>query len=241
MNVIPNFKRFLNDSFPSFFKGVKSIIHFLLRPYYKYRNKKRNKIYYSHALDVFSVFCSSLKQANIVFWPTFGTLIGAVREHGFIKHDFDIDVGILDDTNLILLNNVLTEHGFSVKRKIDIYSKHGETQGSEFTYSLNGVSIDVFLFHRENVHVYTHDFLDGKAQINYIIYRTVRKITLPFDGLMPYTFLGNEVHIPINYDAYLSAHYGSDYMIPNPNWTTLSSPAAQVVEDAIGLVYLHNE
>ncbi|THD24903.1 hypothetical protein D915_004321 [Fasciola hepatica] len=44
------------------------------------------------------LFWSELtKKHNIVWWITFGTLIGAVRDHEFIPYDKDVDVTVLGD------------------------------------------------------------------------------------------------------------------------------------------------
>lgn len=46
-------------------------------------------------LDMLRLFDSICHKYNITYWAAFGTAIGAVRHHGFIPWDDDIDVGIM--------------------------------------------------------------------------------------------------------------------------------------------------
>ena len=104
------------------------------------------------------------------------------------------------------------------------------------TYILNGVCVDVFVFHREdNNHIYMCDYAETLIIGKYTLHQFVRKISVPFDGLMEYDFLGHRVFIPKNYQEYIAAHFGDDFMTPNPNWGAWDSPALQVVKGAIGI------
>lgn len=52
----------------------------------------RLQLYGIEALRIIDEVSSS---ENVSYWLTCGSLLGAYREHGFIKHDDDIDIGIL--------------------------------------------------------------------------------------------------------------------------------------------------
>lgn len=207
---------------------------------YKLRSekKKRNNIFKQNSIQVFSDFCDAFNDVNEEFWLTFGTLLGAVREHGFIAHDLDIDVGVMDTVDFKKLDKSLRRHGFMLTRKIEIYSKQDPASGFEITYGKESVTIDIFVFHRlDAINIQTHDFLQGVDSPDFQIYKTVRKIILPMKELIDYKFLDRNVLIPKNYKDYLSAHYGESYMIPDPTWTTLSSPAAKIQEGSIGVFF----
>ena len=237
--VLKNFKFFIKDSFPGVSKWIKVLLHPYRKIYNNRYNKKICSDFHLKAVTTFSHFCQALDEANVKFWLTFGTLLGAIREKGFISHDFDIDVAVFSDENLTKAHDCLLKNGFKLSREICIYTNNASAVGYEKTYTKDSVSIDIFIFYKENEqHVYTYDFLDGTNIGNLMIYKTVRKISLPFDGLTEYKFLNNKVHIPSKHSKYLEAHYGADFMVPNPNWTTRTSPAATVIDGAVGIEVL---
>lgn len=228
-NVIQNFKVFLKTSFPK-------STSFLEKKFVSKRKKRKKQILFEKCSDeVIGLFFKALKESNTTFWLACGTLLGAVRENGFIKGDNDMDVGVFDDTDFDAMDSTLKKYGFTIKRRIDTYSKTG-FYSFMLTYILKGVCVDVFVFHREdNNHIYMCDYAETLIIGKYTLHQFVRKISVPFDGLMEYDFLGHRVFIPKNYQEYIAAHFGDDFMTPNPNWGAWDSPALQVVKGAIGI------
>lgn len=228
-NVVQNFKVFLKSSFPDFSSFLEK--KFVTNS----KRRKKQKLFNQSSDEVIGLFFKALNESNTQFWIACGTLLGAVREKGFIKGDNDMDVGIFDDTDFDAMDSTLKKYGFTIKRRIDVYSKNG-FYSFMLTYILKGVCVDIFVFHREDEHhIYMCDYAETLIIGNYTLHRYVRKIVVPFEGLMEYDFMGHRVHIPKNYQEYLAAHYGKDFMTPNPNWGVWDSPALQVVEGAIGL------
>ena len=228
-NVGQNFKAFLKCSFPRFYSRMEKT------SLGKRKKKKLQKHFREHSNEVFQLFFSALHESNTPFWLACGTLLGAVRENGFIKGDCDMDIGVFDNTDFDLLDSILKNNGFELKRRIDIYSKYG-FKGFELTYAQKGVGVDIFVFHREDEkQIYMCDFADTITIGKYKLHQYVRKIVVPFDGLMDYEFMGFKVFIPKNYQEYIAAHYGDDFMTPKPNWGIWDSPALQVVDGAVGI------
>lgn len=238
MNTLYNFGIFIKNSFPSFYKKAHNL--WLKTPFYSWKEKKYKDeiriIFNKYSSDVFEEFFKAMDESGVTYWLACGTLLGAIREHGFIKGDMDMDVGVWIDSDFEHMDQILNQHGFTQSRRIDVYSKTGSV-GFEMTYSSKGVGVDVFVFHKlDNNYIYMHDFSDSITVGRYVMFEKARRVVVPFEGLMDYEFLGHKVKIPINYDTYIAAHYGKDYMTPNPNWGEWSSPALQVEEGAFGMI-----
>lgn len=219
------------------------LINKIKLPFSKLRSnylfEKRRENFHEESYIVFQDFCKAFDDSKTEFWLVFGTLLGAVRENGIIRHDIDIDVGVKSNIDYTRLDESLQRFGFIKKRQIDVFSKNNESQGSEMTYFKNGVSIDIFIFYpldtQENVY-FTHAFYDRIVHDNFIIYKKVYKIEFPLEGLINSTFIGNNVLIPSNYDSFLMAHYGPNYMVPNSKWKLTDSFSGKVLANSLGFV-----
>lgn len=106
-------------------------------------------------LQVYKKFNEFCKQNNITFYAAYGTLIGAIRHHGFIPWDDDIDVFMLreDYERFVSLRNSLNDSSY----KLSIYkdgqspypfAKFYTTEGTIWEYSqfpfIIGPWIDIF-------------------------------------------------------------------------------------------------
>jgi len=85
----------------------------------------------------------TLDRQKITFWLDFGTLLGAVREGGFIKWDHDIDIGTLA-TNIDAVRNLcekIKENGFASS----LTSNHRMLLRREVEGQT--ISVDIMLYH----------------------------------------------------------------------------------------------
>lgn len=201
----------------------------LLKPiYYPYKarlNKKRNEQFHKNGLKALSSFDKCLTDASIPYFLGFGTLLGAVREHGFIPHDMDIDTCMwYKDYKEKNAKAVLESCGFKL---VHYFSIDNGEMGMEQTWVKDGVRIDIFLIYppvdKLPYTCHTWASLDegttrqqGMKKYGYLIpYR----LDTPYnDNLVRIDFLGVQLPIPENYDELLSQRYGDDYMIPNPHY-----------------------
>ena len=233
--------KFVNRLADRFYKN--KVLRFLFlnlyRKFYK-ESVARHKaqVFRASSGKVFGLFANALQDIGCEYWLTFGTLLGAIREKGIIKHDLDIDVAMFRDNRPDNLVELMAEHGFKRSRYIIVDDGH---EGFEETYTCQEVSIDIFYFHKVEGknEVYCYDFIsDPQLPARDSMEKhggfLARRIYLPFMGLMDFDFLGCQVKVPLNYDEYLSVHYGKDYMVPNPAWSTLNSPVAQIMKGEIG-------
>lgn len=208
-------------------KGVKRMFKPFYYPYKNYLKRKRNKYFQKHALKVLELFDNALKNGGFFYTLAFGTMLGAVREKGFIKHDIDIDVNIWIEDWSQSLRDCLFEHGFELLHNFEI--DNGEL-GREETYVMNDVTIDVFyVYPAIDRYPYCCDFLTYPDVATFQQSMRVhggliaRRLELPFyKERIQVEFEGLKLYVPKNYDEILRFRYGPDYMIPNPNWTIKS-------------------
>lgn len=195
-----------------------------MRPIYLfvYGNRKlknRNRIFLQYSQELLTNFHQAMNEVGIPYWLEFGTLLGAVREHSFISHDFDLDVGLFKEDYSDIIREVLKKYGF---KRIRCITALDFIDAYEETYLYKGVTIDLFFFSREKNcdGVYCYDFVPVYSDIK----RTkkgdnaIRRIHFPRIDLIEYSFIGINTFVPENYEEHLCMHYGKDYMIPNPHW-----------------------
>ena len=93
---------------------AKAILKPFYYPYKNYLRRKKNSHFRKYALVALKRFDKCLEDNNFEYTLAFGTLLGAVREKGFIKHDLDIDVAMWHDEYSDSLRRCLQESGFTL-------------------------------------------------------------------------------------------------------------------------------
>lgn len=141
----------------------------------------------------FEIFYDFLAAEGIPVFLAYGTMLGAAREHDFIDHDEDIDLGMSWEYQPRLFSNLfrLREIGFEVCR----YDRRGV-----ISFMKDGEYIDIYIFEKEK------DGVVGCGQE-----------VMPeqfLTDLAPFTFLGKEYLAPREYVKYLEFWYGSNWMTP---------------------------
>lgn len=170
-----------------------------------------------NGLQVLSLISNACSRQEIIFWLDFGTLLGAYRDNNFIKHDFDIDLGVMFNCKEKFQSSLIHE-GFSLVREFRIMN-NDKLEGIEQTYSYKSVLVDVFYYHpnKDNkfiLHSFTpitdDEKFRGKAEI--------KEIEMPNYGFKKFNFKGILVYIPNNTSEYLKYYYGKNFMIPDPHY-----------------------
>lgn len=190
----------------------------------KRENDSRNAIFKDNAIQVLKEFTDCLDSNRIEYTLAFGSLLGAVREKGFIQHDLDIDITIWYENNESFIQECLKQAGFLMTHS---FSVDKNASGREETYEKQGVSIDVFyIYNAINQYPYCCDFVKFPDTVDWTmsIYKhgglLPRRIELPWTKERIRTeFESLSLYIPRNANELLEMRYGSDYLIPNPNWT----------------------
>lgn len=205
-------------------KGVKTLLKPIYYTYKRYMEDKRNRFFLKNGKEVLQQFDAAMKDGDYFYTLAFGTMLGAVREKGFIKHDLDIDVYMWNEDWTPQLRTHLKKHGFEL---IHNFLVDNGASGREETYAKNNISIDIFYIYPPiDQYPYCCDFLmyPGTATFRQSVEEhgglIPRRIQLPIKKERTSTqFEGLPLYIPLNYDEILSYRYGPDYMVPNPNWS----------------------
>lgn len=200
----------------------------LLKPfYYPYKarlNAKRNKAYKKHALDTLADFDRCMSENGFVYTLIFGSMLGAVREKGFIRHDVDIDVAMWAEDYSPQVQKCLEEAGFKLDHR---YLIDDGASAREETYVKNDVSIDVYcIFPPIDEFPYVSSkwapvegCVTKQESMKKYGYITGKRLELPIEKRIVRTSF-ESLSLPIveNAKEVLAFYYGDDYMNPNPKW-----------------------
>ncbi len=210
---------------------------YLIKYVNRIENLLKRRTLHKNAAEILNQLNLVFKELNYDYWLEFGTLLGAVRENRIISFDLDLDIATWRFNYGDNLNVVMQRYGFKLMREIYI-----ENEGIEQTYSFNNVNVDVFYCDKLDddwIKCYVF-YLDKNMSIDDMnrIYGGLHplEIRLPFNNLLTYSFLGVDTKIPANYKSQLSYHYGTDYMIPNPNWDYRNASSSKQIPNKIGKV-----
>ena len=131
---------------------------------------------------------------NDVTFSYFGTLLGAVREQNFIKHDTDTDLGIFDFDRFKFINAIpqLIKSGFEIigtKAPDDLV-----------TFMRHDEYIDIGIFSNKRIGFCNYFKYQNNLIDNYFL-----------ENLDEIQFLGLTFKIPSNVDEFLVKNYGKDW------------------------------
>lgn len=145
------------------------------------------------ALDNLILVKKILDENNVPFQLAYGTLLGAVREKGFIDHDEDIDLNILEEDKQKFIDTLplLMREGFKVAR----YDRRGL-----MSIIRNGEYIDFYFFSSYN------------EELRICSGMICPRIFL--EQISPMMFYGSDYMAPTDFEGFLRFEYGNNWMTP---------------------------
>ncbi len=144
------------------------------------------------------LFKRAADESHAIFFLFFGTLLGAVRENNFIEHDYDTDVGIMEEVRPRIAEAapLLIQAGFEFVR----CKEHGRF----LTFMRKGEFIDIYVAKKDRRFPRRQCWnMDGSL--------------LPYDLLTEFVdleFSGESFLVPRRYEELLVVMYGTDWRVP---------------------------
>lgn len=210
-------------------------IEFIYKPYKKivttHAQKKRSKFFKKRGMDLVMEVERIMEKTPAFYFVDAGTLLGLVRDGKLISWDLDIDFGIFanEKYSWLDLERTLGEAGFELIHQFKFRERIAEQ-----TYQRKNVSIDFFGHYSDDNNSYFSSFYikQGFAYKD-DTQRHVRLFTnVKISGTQKYKIGNDYVHVPVEYEEYLSEHYGQNWRIPNPNWVSDSDPDCTLLGDS---------
>lgn len=213
----------IKDIISGFLKGSafgRAVYPFCRKCWRAYAIPRRRRRLQKHGAATLKRLHSLMVENDVPYYCDYGTLIGLMRDGGFLKHDDDIDISIEPDAvEPEKLLRIFMDAGYGFV--------HGfEYEGclAEFTLTdVSGVLIDVFFPTRlddDKVHGYQAVWEPDKEypvenantmiQYDFIKAKDIKAIQV----------LGVDVNVPGNFDDVLTSEYGS-WRVPDAKFDTV--------------------
>lgn len=184
--------------------------------------RKRRKMA-AYGIPMLQIIDAAMRSAGKPYTLIYGSILGAVREKGFIPHDCDVDLAIWADEDYTEVWKILEKQGFVRKRMITV---DGGSFGREETWKWHSIHCDFFYFYPDaHGGWYGTEFYpqDGCSEWKDSIERhgglKVLKTLLPVTKKTHYVPFEN-IEMPVMDTAmeFVADYYGPGWRVPDPTF-----------------------
>jgi glycosyltransferase involved in cell wall biosynthesis len=200
----------------------------------KKANIRRQQILHRHGYVALEKIDAALDRAGVKHFADFGTLLGFIRDNGFMAHDLDLDIGVIAGVpaHKKKVRRELLAIGCSLSRIYRVQGRvveesyyfpcftPGQVSNSKLKFDINYYENNAhgsktWLFYRD----LDKNYLPNQRDVVEMRYEPIGEITTKRIGQ-------HVVSIPVNAERLLEQKYGPTWRIPDKNWIYWRSPAA---------------
>ena len=167
-----------------------------------------------------------LEKTGYLFFFDMGTLLGMVREGRLLKHDMDIDIGVIvtEEAHKTQLRTLLASSGAQLKYEYVV----PELGIIEQSYLYQGVKFDISYYYREVDQDVCYLMYRDPAKAYSNLQMDVVQLTCPtITATTKVAFQGLKVNAPANPEAYLAVRYGENWRIPDKKYVYWMGPSTR--------------
>lgn len=194
------------------------------------KNKETKRYFIQHnGMAVLNEVQTILSELGITSFADFGTCLGLVREGALLKHDLDMDIGVIanpEDREKIRI--ALERRGFKLWRQ---YCYKGNPVEESYRYRRVKVDLNFYemtedysrtwLFYAKPGHKYDNSWTRHVVQMTYS----------PIRGVKYEEFDGSMIALPEDPELLMTEKYGPNWRTPDTGWIYWESPAAEKLEE----------
>ena len=181
----------------------------------KYYLKQQGLLMSKYGKEVLGILNDVCTSCNKSLWLEFGTLLGAYREQNFIRHDYDMDLGMYNDEYDDCFEKCLINKGFKKVHHFIQYRGLEKTL-TEVTWSYHDFHVDIFLCIKDGEE--RHIFCYGKKDEESFSQNKweVLDYTLPKAYPLEKVYISEiQCKAPANVKECLKKYYGDGFMKPD--------------------------
>ncbi len=192
----------------------------LLSNFYKHHKVQFDSKSEKEAIDFLYQIDDIIKNSNTNYWIEGGTLLGAVRDKKLIPWDHDLDMGIINNSDVEIENLIK-----NLKKKFYVSVKpfRGDRTWKLGKYRVLKIYPKKWLFFKEDLccdlFVYYKGTLEGEEVYKYVVWgKNAYHKKKFFDCIDSIEFYNKKINVPNNPESFLEVKYGKDWRIPKEKW-----------------------
>ncbi len=185
---------------------------------------KRKRYYIQkYGIKELQIITAALQSKGICAFADFGTLLGIMREKGLLKHDADIDIGIIVNKpeTIEMSDSVMQNFGYKLMREFTV------SEGvAEQSYIKRHIKIDFQCYfpEQETALMYCYLFYNPGKDSKKQYWKSVIKKCPKVEGIKEISIEGRAISVPQNAEEILSYKYGENWRIPDKSWVYWEGP-----------------